>query len=246
MGDALIEEAERYAKENNQEVKPIGYSICEWGKNQPYKWGRFTGNLWRTTPDIRPWFFYIKMLYRKTVVLYKYAGIGTYNDPDMLEVGNGNLTETQNKAHFSLWCMMASPLILGNDLRKFILPNGEVDKNNQTLRIVTNKNLIAIDQDKLCVPAKPLKLGIVDILARPLENGRVALAFFNAYGIGKKRVKFNLDQLIKDQYTHLDNVTNYKVVDQWSNEEIKINSKIIDTIVEKDEVKVYIITPEEN
>ena len=245
MGNALDTAVNKYAKENNIEPKPIGYSICEWGKNRPYKWGRFTGNLWRTTPDIRPWFEYIKLLYRKTVRLYEYSGVGTYNDPDMLEVGNGKLTETQNKAHFSLWCMMASPLILGNDLRKLILPNGEVDTNNATLRIVTNKNLIAIDQDKLCQQAKPLKLGLIDILARPLEGGRVALAFFNIYSLGKRKVRFDINDLINDKYTHLDNCTNYKVVDQWTNEEVTLDKKILNTVVEKDEVKVYIITPEE-
>lgn len=244
MSDALIRQTNRYAKENNTEVKPIGYSICEWGKNAPYKWGKFTGNLWRTTPDIRPWFFYIKMLYRHTVKLYKYAGVGTYNDPDMLEVGNGKLTPTQNRAHFSLWCMMASPLILGNDLRKFLLPNGEVDTNNETLKIVTNKNLIAIDQDKLCMPAKPFKLGFVDILARPLENDRLAVAVFNGYGLGKKKVKIDLNKFVNDSYTHLVDTKEYEVVEQWTNEKVDLQGStkfVVD--VDRCEAKVFVVSP---
>ena len=244
MGDALIRQTNRYAEDAGTSVKPIGYSICEWGRNFPFKWGRFTGNLWRTTPDIRPWFYYIKIIYRHNVDLYKYAGVGTYNDPDMLEVGNGNLTPIQNRAHFSLWCMMASPLILGNDLRKFILPSGEVDTNNETLKIITNKNLIAIDQDKLCMPAKPFKKGIIDVLCRPLENGRIALAVFNAYGLCKKNVKVDLNTFVNDGYTHLEKCNSYKVVDQWSEEKFELNNTTKLTIpVDKCEVKVYIITP---
>ena len=242
MSDALVRQTARYANEMDAEVKPIGYSICEWGRNNPYKWGRFTGNLWRTTPDIRPWFYYIKVIYRHNVKLYKYAGVGTYNDPDMLEVGNGKLTETQNKAHFSLWCMMASPLILGNDLRKFILPSGEVDTNNQTLKIITNKNLIAIDQDKLCVPAKPFKLGVYDVLARPLTDDRIAICVFNAYGLGKKTVKIELNKFIRDSYTHLQESSKYEVVDQWSNEKFECEKQLKIQVL-KDEAKVLIVTP---
>ena len=243
MGDALVRQTNRYAEETGLEVKPIGYSICEWGRNFPYKWGRFTGNLWRTTPDIRPWFFYIKRIYRHNVKLYKYAGVGNYNDPDMLEVGNGNLTPVQNRAHFSLWCMMASPLILGNDLRKFILPNGEVDKNNETLKIITNKNLIAINQDKLCMPAKPFKIGLVDVLCRPLENDRIAIAIFNAYGLGKKKVKIDLNNFINDNYTHLGKCSDYEVVEQWTEEKMVLNGSTKFTVnVDKSEVKVFIVS----
>ncbi len=239
MSDALIRQTERHAKETGSEVKPIAFSICEWGFNKPYLWGRFTGNLWRTTMDIRPWITLINKIYRHNVKLYEYAGVGTYNDPDMLEVGNGKLTPNQNKSHFSLWCMMASPLILGNDLRKFILPNGEVDESNETLKIITNKNLIAIDQDKLCKPAKPIKLGRIDILARPLESGRVALCLYNKSRIGKT-ARFDVRKLINDKYVCLDEAKAYEIVEQWSGEtaEEKISVKL-----EAFQSKVYVITP---
>ncbi|MDE7372714.1 MAG: alpha-galactosidase, partial [Clostridia bacterium] len=115
MGAALKEATARVASERGTENKPITYSICEWGWGKPYNWGAKAGNLWRTTPDIRPWWFWIKMIYEHTVKLYEYSSAGHFNDPDMLEVGNGKLSYNQNVSHFSLWCMMNAPLILGND-----------------------------------------------------------------------------------------------------------------------------------
>lgn len=90
MGRQLKKATEKVARDTGKPEKPITFSICEWGFNQPYKWGRYAGNLWRTTPDIRPIWPWIKILYNHTVKLYKYAGVGGWNDPDMLEVGNGN------------------------------------------------------------------------------------------------------------------------------------------------------------
>ena len=118
MGKQLQYATKKVAEDTNSKEKPIVFSICEWGWNRPYKWGGTAGNLWRTTPDIRPeWLWMINYMYRHNVKLDKYASVGHWNDPDMLEVGNGKLTYDENVAHFSLWCMMASPLILGNDLR---------------------------------------------------------------------------------------------------------------------------------
>ena len=109
--------------------------------------------MWRTTPDIMPKWLSIQTIYEHNVRLYEHAGPGAWNDPDMLEVGNGKLTENENRAHFSLWCMMAAPLILGNDVRKFVDGNNEQVRENPTLKIVTNKNLINIDQDRCASPA---------------------------------------------------------------------------------------------
>ncbi len=84
------------------------------------------------------------MIYNRTLKLYKHSGPGHWNDPDMLEVGNGKLDDNENRAHFSLWCMLAAPLMLGNDIRSFV-SNGMPDKDNETLKIVTNKHMIAVD-----------------------------------------------------------------------------------------------------
>ena len=201
MSRALRAATAQVAVERGEAEKPIVFSICEWGKNQPYRWGRSTGNLWRTTPDIRPIFPWIKWIYNHTVEKYAYAGVGGYNDPDMLEVGNGRLTEDQNKSHFALWCMMAAPLILGNDLRKM---------DDKILEIVTNRDLIAIDQDALCKPAKRIRKGGVDILARPLEGGRTAVCFFNKtrYTVS---ASIALNELAADRYVALPQKAEYRV-----------------------------------
>ena len=96
--------------------RPIVFSICEWGSNKPWEWAGDVGNLWRTTGDISDsWNSMIKIFEQKD--LAKYAGPGHWNDPDMLEVGNGGMTTEEYKTHFSLWCMLAAPLLAGNDLQ---------------------------------------------------------------------------------------------------------------------------------
>lgn len=156
MGDALKEATQMWAKVTRTPEKPIIFSICEWGTARPYIWGAKAGSMWRTTPDIMPKWSSIVWIYNRTLKLYKYAGAGHWNDPDMLEVGNGNLDDNENRTHFSLWCMLAAPLMLGNDIRQFVT-NGMPDKENNTLKIVTNKHMIAVDQDALGKPAKGLK-----------------------------------------------------------------------------------------
>lgn len=192
MANALKSASEKVAEEKGAAVKPILFSICEWGFNKPYEWGKTAGNMWRTTPDIRPIWQWIKIIYSHNVKLYKYSSAGHFNDPDMLEVGNGKLTYDQNLSHFTLWCFMNAPLVLGNDLRN--MTDGVKD-------IVTNKSLISINQDTLGKQAKRVKKGCVDVLAKPLADGSIAVCFFNKIG-GKKSVKFNLSALNKDEYVN--------------------------------------------
>ena len=124
------------------------------------------------------------MIYNKNIRLSQYAGPGHWNDPDMLEVGNGKLTYEENKTHFSLWCMMASPLILGNDLRK--LPD---DKH--TLEIISNKKMIAINQDKLGHQCVRYKRNLTfDYLFKKLENNRYAICIYNKSNKAKS-LEFN-------------------------------------------------------
>lgn len=216
MGKMLKEATKRVALETETPEKPIVFSLCEWGVNHPWEWGATAGNLWRTTPDIRPIWPWMTILYERTVPLYKYAGVGSWNDPDMLEVGNGKLTYDENMAHFSVWCMLASPLILGNDLRS--MPNN-------VKAIVTNKNLIAIDQDALGKPAKRIKKGALDILARPLADGSVAVCFFNKIG-GAKHASIDIKELISDEYISLKYANSYTLVNQWTDEESEVTNKI--------------------
>ena len=180
MGKALQKATADYAQAAGVPEKKITYSICEWGFNLPWKWGGKAGNLWRTTLDIKPVWPWIVTIYEANVRLWKYAGPGHWNDPDMLEVGNGALNYEENKAHFSLWCMMAAPLILGNDVRQFLKADGTADTENTAYKIVTNKAMIAIDQDPLGAQCRRIETnGLQDTLVKPLANGDVAICFFN-------------------------------------------------------------------
>ena len=226
MGQELKRATKEYAEKNGVEEKPICYSICEWGLNQPWKWGSKAGNLWRTTMDIKPNYPSLLYCYELNVRLYKNAVPGGWNDPDMLEVGVGSLTMEENKSHFTLWCMMAAPLILGNDVRKFLKEDGTVDTDNKVLEILTNKNLIAIDQDKLGKQAKRIFTdGVSDILVKPLENGEIALCFFNK-GNTQREMSVTFNKLHNDIYVNLPIVDEYVAKDLWTNEETTVKEKI--------------------
>lgn len=229
MGRQLKKAAEKVARDAGKPEKPITFSICEWGFNQPYKWGRYAGNLWRTTPDIRPIWPWIKILYNHTVKLYKYAGVGGWNDPDMLEVGNGKLTFEQNRSHFALWCMMCAPLILGNDLRNI---------SDDVLKIVKNPDLIAINQDALGVPAKRVIKGTVDVLIKPLSDGSVAVCAFNKGG--KKKYNLNLKKVLSDEYARCKKTENFVATNLWDKSETTTNG-VISVSVNKHDSAVFIV-----
>ena len=231
MGAALREAAEQVAKERGEAVKPITFSICEWGFNQPYKWGASAGNLWRTTPDINPNWKWIKLIYEHNVKLWKYARPGHWNDPDMLEVGNGSLTLERNKSHFALWCMMAAPLVLGNDLRTI---------DDSVLAIVTQRDLIAIDQDPLGKQAKRVKRGLrADVLARPLADGRTAVCVFNRSSVLSARARVDVKALTADPYIAAQPRDKVRYREIWSGESGE--GSTIACRLKPDESKVYIL-----
>jgi len=226
MGQHLVKAAEAVAAETGKPVKPICFSICEWGLNQPWKWGATAGNLWRTTPDIKAFWASIMAIYEVTVRLYKHSGPGNWNDPDMLEVGVGNLTDDENKAHFSLWCMMNAPLILGNDVRTFIREDGSVDTSNKVLKVISNKNAIAINQDKLGIQCRRIATnGIVDVLVKPLENREIAVCLLNK-GSSKKEAKFSIKDILNESYIELPDANRYTVYDIWNNTTFIANNTI--------------------
>lgn len=238
MGKELKRATKLYAEKNNVPEKPIVYSICEWGKNKPWKWGAQAGNLWRTTLDIRPMWGSILGIYEINVKLADYSGVGGWNDPDMLEVGNGNLTFEENKAHFTLWCMLSSPLILGNDIREFIDADGNVDYNNKILQIVTNRELIAVDQDKKGVQCRRMKTNaITDILVKPLDKGEVAICFFNKSN-SEKDMSVSLKEVANLSYVELSDVGAYQYTDLWS-KEIEVTSGAINARVAPHGVRVF-------
>jgi alpha-galactosidase len=158
--------------------RPIVFSICEWGNNKPWEWGQDVGHLWRTTGDITDCYdcqevysMGWKFILASQIGLEKYAGPDHWNDPDMLEVGNKGLSLAESRAHFSLWCILAAPLMAGNDVRK--MPNDIHD-------ILTNKEVIAIDQDPIGKQGYQYMLHVgKEIWAKELSNGCWAVCFFN-------------------------------------------------------------------
>ncbi len=150
--------------------RPIVYSICEWGVNNPATWAGNIGHLWRTTGDIGANFSSMLSIFHQNVGLDSYAGPGHWNDPDMLEVGNG-MSATEDRAHFSLWAEMAAPLLAGNNL---------VNASSTTLSILGNKAVIAVDQDSLGKQGHQISSsGGLDVLAKPLAGGDVSVVLFN-------------------------------------------------------------------
>ncbi len=241
MGRELKKATKKYAETNNCEEKKILYSLCEWGTNRPWKWGGKAGNIWRTTPDIQPFWASIVGIYEVNVRLNKYAQPGAFNDPDMLEVGNGKLTYDENKAHFTLWSMMAAPLILGNDVRLFIKPDGTVDKDNKILKILTNKDVIAINQDKLGVQCERVKTnGILDVLVKPLANNDVAVCFFNK-GITTSNMSISMNDIHNVLSVTLPKAKSYTCRELWDNTEENI-SEILKASVASHGVKIFRIS----
>ncbi|MBE8520922.1 ricin-type beta-trefoil lectin domain protein [Amycolatopsis sp. H6(2020)] len=150
--------------------RPITYSICEWGYFDPASWAADVGNLWRTTGDITNNWGSIDTIYRQNVGLASAAKPGAWNDPDMLEVGNG-MDFQEDRAHFTLWAAMAAPLIAGPDLRSASVA---------TFSTYLNPDVIAVDQDPLGKQATRISSGDgLDVLAKPLQNADVAVVLFN-------------------------------------------------------------------
>lgn len=241
MGKALKDATRRVSLERGTREKPIVFSLCEWGTAHPWHWGAKAGNMWRTTHDITTNWTVINYIYERTLRLYQHAGPGAWNDPDMLEVGNGKLTDDENRTHFSLWCMLAAPLILGNDLRLILSSDGEANPDNPVLKTVTNKSLILIDQDPLGKPAKRIKkMHGIDIIARPLANGDIALCFYNA-GSHVKGLSFDINELSTDDYLNFNApAASYQVHELWSDE--RFAAKTISVSLQKHACKVFRIS----
>jgi len=159
--------------------RPIVFSLCEWGSTQPWLWAKDVGNLWRATGDITDkWSTERKddglgvvQILDQLDGLESYAGPGHWNDPDMLEVGNGGMNATEYRAHFAMWCLLAAPLMAGNDIRSM---------SPEIRSILTNKDLIAIDQDPLGIQGHRVKRdGDIEIWSKQLSDGGRAVALLN-------------------------------------------------------------------
>lgn len=250
---AALFEGLNQAKPNHD----IIFSICEWGKTQPQNWGYKIGHSWRILNDITfcvgsdgnpgqaSWSSNntasITSQYNKCVIMDEFSGLDKgWNDPDMLVIGMNGLTDTMNKTHMTMWCMMNAPLMLGLDLRRVV-------KGDELFEIIANKELIALNQDKLGVQAKRIYCSLditnpdttyvtnnnrVDILAKPLMNGDIALSFINLSVVRDIREHgVDVDSIIKyighkmidvDKFK---DATCYYFKNLWNGEETSIKSK---------------------
>ena len=213
--------------------KPIVFSICEWGDNQPWDWATPVGNLWRISGDIYPCFdceykheegnwssWGVLRILEMRKDIRKFSGPDHWNDFDMMEVGNG-MTNTEDKSHFTLWSMMASPLFAGNDLRIM---------KSETLNILTNKEIIAINQDALGIQGfKYQSENGVDVWVKPLFDENWAVVFLNR---SDKTQKINFDwkkHIIEDNdFKFILNLTSqkYNVRDLWEHINLGNTNKI--------------------
>jgi alpha-galactosidase len=192
--------------------RPIVFSLCEWGSTKPWLWAKDTGNLWRTTGDIvDKWeaagkedFLGVVNILDLQNGLETYAGPGHWNDPDMLEVGNGGMNNTEYQAHFSLWCMLAAPLMAGNDLRSM---------KPQIREILTNKEAIAVNQDALGMQGRRVaRDGDLEVWAKQLADASRAVVLLNR---GKSAAEVTVNWSDLGYPKHL----SASVRDLWKHEE---------------------------
>jgi alpha-galactosidase len=192
MGDALAATG-----------RPIVYSLCEYGVDEPWKWGPAVGaSMWRTTDDIDDSYGRMTAIGFSQAGLSKFAGAGDWNDPDMLEIGNGRMSEDEYRTHMSLWVILAAPLLAGNDLSRMTAADR---------RILMNEDAIAIDQDSLAKQGERLyQGGDVDVWTKSLSRGRVAVGLFNRSGTTREisidlaEIGFNQGAELRDVWKQKD------------------------------------------
>jgi len=267
---ALVEGFNRENPDND-----VILSICEWGKTQPQNWGYKVGDSWRILNDITfqvgadgnpghgawesDYTTSVMAQYNKAVIMDEFAGLNKgWNDPDMMMIGMDGLDETMCRTHMTMWCMMNSPLMLGLDLRR-------VKKNDRIYNIISNKDLIDVNQDPLGIQAKRIYSSLskerpdeeyirdnnrVDVLAKPMADGSVILSFING-SQEEKTEKINVDAATICKYlggkmvncqAFLD-AREYKIVNLWTKETTVSSEKIfgVDRIAATDNVTVKVI-----
>lgn len=173
--------------------RDIVFSMCEWGTAKPWLWADKVGNLWRTTGDITDkwdgkhgYSLGVLPILDANEPLHPFAGPGHWNDPDMLEVGNGGLTDTEYRAHFSLWALMAAPLIAGNDI---------ANMDEATRAILLNTDVIAVNQDPLGAQGRRVRDdGDLEVWSKPLADGSRAVILFNR-GAATQTIAVNWTEL---------------------------------------------------
>ncbi|WP_373497171.1 glycoside hydrolase family 27 protein [Aquiflexum sp.] len=236
--------------------RPVVFSLCEWGLNKPWEWAANVGHLWRTSGDIlnnwnipdakkgKCWAGGVVINLDMQEGLEEYAGPGGWNDPDMLQVGNGALTDSENRSHFALWCMLSAPLFAGNDL---------ANMTKSTRDLLTNAELIAINQDVLGKQGFKIKdYGELEVFYKPLQNNEMAICIFNRFNhpvtvemdwntfqvnaISERKV-MQLSMNIDRNEIYLDSV--YSIRDVFEKKDIGTTTQILKREIPSHDVIVY-------
>ncbi|KAK8617508.1 hypothetical protein V6N13_080420 [Hibiscus sabdariffa] len=186
--------------------RPIFFSLCEWGDMHPATWGAPVGNSWRTTNDIADYWQSMISRADQNEAYAEYARPGGWNDPDMLEVGNGRMTQDEYIVHFSLWAISKAPLLLGCDIRNM---------TKETMAIITNKEVIAVNQDPYGFQAKKVRMqGDLEIWAARLSGYRIAVILLNRASF-RYRITASWDDI------ELDPETVVEARDLWEHETLR-------------------------
>ncbi|XP_042489133.1 alpha-galactosidase 3 [Macadamia integrifolia] len=213
--------------------RKIFYSICEWGVDDPALWAGGVGNSWRTTGDINDSWASMTTIADLNDKWAAYAGPGGWNDPDMLEVGNGGMTYQEYRAHFSIWALMKAPLLIGCDVRNMTA---------QTMEIISNEEVIAVNQDPLGIQGKKVSAEGEDncsqVWAGPLSGNRLVVALWN-------RCSETVTITANWEVLGLDQTVSVSIRDLWKHEELSGNAVAsFSNKVESHECQMYIFVPE--
>ncbi|KAL6583670.1 hypothetical protein OROMI_002959 [Orobanche minor] len=226
-----ISSKERYpamAKALQNSGRSIFFSLCEWGQEDPATWAKTIGNSWRTTGDISDNWDSMTSRADLNDKWASYAGPGGWNDPDMLEVGNGGMTAEEYRSHFSIWALVKAPLLIGCDIRSV---------DNETLATLSNREVIAVNQDKLGVQGKKIKKdGDLEVWGGPLSGNRVAVVLWNR-GSTETKITATWSDVGFDSTTVVD------ARDLWAHStQTSINGHISANVAPHD-CKMYVLSP---
>ncbi|KAL4186054.1 hypothetical protein AMTRI_Chr09g31860 [Amborella trichopoda] len=226
-----VDPRERYPKMSKALLnsgRSIFFSLCEWGDQNPATWAPAIGNSWRTTGDIKDEWSSMTNTADSNDAWAKYAGPGAWNDPDMLEVGNGGMTTEEYRSHFSIWALVKAPLLIGCDV-------GSASK--ETLEILSNKEVIAVNQDKLGVQGKKVKKeGDQEVWAGPLSGGRVAMILWN-------RGSYQTSITAKWEDVGLKSTATVDARDLWAHSTMSSIKGQLTATVDSHACKMYVLTP---
>ncbi|KAL0441232.1 UNVERIFIED_CONTAM: Alpha-galactosidase [Sesamum radiatum] len=226
-----ISAKERYpvmAKALLNSGRSIFFSMCEWGQEDPATWAKSVGNSWRTTGDISDNWDSMTSRADLNDKWASYAGPGGWNDPDMLEVGNGGMNVNEYRSHFSIWALVKAPLLIGCDIRS-------MDK--ETLGLLSNKEVIDINQDKLGIQGKKIKKdGDLEVWGGALSRNRVAIVLLNR-GASQATITAYWSDL------GLNSTTVVNVRDVWAHSTQTSVEGQISAAVASHDCKMYVLSP---